>query len=450
MGLVLAGKYKLIEQLGEGGMGVVYAALHRDLGHRVAVKVLRLVFASDSYLLARFREEARALARLESPNIVSAIDLGETPDGRPFFVMEFLKGTDLDTLRRKRGRLPVEEVIAYVLQAMEGVAAAHAEGLVHLDLKPANIFLHRPSSGAPTIKVLDFGLAQLARGGGAREAQLVGSPLYMSPERLCFGEVGIPSDIWSLGIVLWELIVGSTPWKRDSSAGYLSAAMRDPPLPIADPVFIPKALEEVLLRCLAKEPRDRFSSLGELAHALEPFGASNASELAGRVQRRLESRPPLSSIPPFHSVPTVPPSALLEGHRDSVYASGSGRIKPLSASDPSALEETLTSLQSPADLEPPESSGPPSPLHEALESFSVGAELASLLAAAAGLRSYSPPIEEGPSRPSVAPARASTRPSRLAPPPVPPEARASHVAVKNAKAPRTRGRVFRKSAGERK
>ncbi|MFS8068038.1 MAG: serine/threonine-protein kinase, partial [Byssovorax sp.] len=208
-GELIAGKYRVDRVLGAGGMGTVFAATHVVLGQRVAIKRMHPERIGRHNAGPRFLREARAAARLRSQHVARVIDVGVLEDGAPFIVMEHLDGEDLAALVDRRGALPVAEAVEYVLQAAEAIAEAHAAGIVHRDLKPENLFLSFDLAGAPCIKVLDFGISKLLGDELAltRAAVAVGTPLYMSPEQMVSSrDVDSRTDLWSLGVVLYELV----------------------------------------------------------------------------------------------------------------------------------------------------------------------------------------------------------------------------------------------------
>jgi serine/threonine-protein kinase len=275
----VAGRYLVEEPLGEGGMGIVVAARHLELGHRVALKYLRPEACRRPDLVDRFRWEGRSALRIRSEHVVRVLDAGTTPNGVPYLVMELLEGKDLATLmEERRGPLPVEEAIDYVLQACEAIAEAHALGIVHRDLKPENLFLTERPDGSPLIKVIDFGISSgLERrpegpspADGCRE--ILGSPAYMSPEQVrSFEGVDARADLWSLGAVLYELVTGRLI-HDDASVGALltktcHCAVRPPRTHQPD---LPEALDTTILRCLEKDRTRRIQSVAELARALAP------------------------------------------------------------------------------------------------------------------------------------------------------------------------------------
>ena len=298
IGDVLADKYIIEHTLGEGGMGVVYAARHTELERRVAIKFLLPEFAEHAMAAERFRREARAVARMHGEHVCRVLDVGTLESGIPFMVMEHLDGGDLASELARRGRLPLTEAVGYVLEACEAVAEAHAAGIIHRDLKPANLFLENRADGSRRIKVLDFGVSKslLERGDGSKvlttASSLVGSPLYMSPEQLeCARDVDVRADIWALGVVLYELLMGVPPFQGETIPQLVAAVLQATPMrPLDDSV--PAELTEVVQRALAKRRDDRYSSVAELALALAPFAPSLARSSISRVRRLLEARSP--------------------------------------------------------------------------------------------------------------------------------------------------------------
>jgi serine/threonine-protein kinase len=256
---VLAGKYRIVRMLGEGGMGIVAEAVHLGLGHRVALKLLKTELIRPEHR-ERFFREAWAAGSLRSEHVVAIKDVDTLPDGTPFLVMEYLEGTDLGAAVQQRGPLPVEAATDHVLQACHAVAEAHVLGIVHRDLKPANLFLtHRPD-GTPLVKVLDFGIAKVVGPELARDltttSQYMGSPSYMSPEQVRSAKrVDARSDIWALGVILYELSSGTLPFEGETAGDVLVKISTEPPRR-----FTPAApgLEAVILRCLQKDPELRY------------------------------------------------------------------------------------------------------------------------------------------------------------------------------------------------
>lgn len=304
--------YVLERVLGEGGMGVVFAARHVDTEMRVAIKTLLSPPSSSAEeRRERFFREARLAAKIRNDHVVRVLDVtrGDAldPDGRgspPYIVMEYLDGFDLDDLLRARGPLRSTEAVDYVLQACEGVAAAHALGVVHRDLKPSNLHLTRRIDGTPLLKVLDFGISKTGDDIAIEGSKLTtttavfGSPAYMSPEQIRSSKhVDERTDVWSLAVVLFELITGRLPFAGDSAAAVLAAIAADPPLSLSDHAKypVPSGLEKAIERGLVKDRSLRVASVVELAASLAPFAseAGRASFDRVLVPRRRRGRFPL-------------------------------------------------------------------------------------------------------------------------------------------------------------
>jgi serine/threonine-protein kinase len=285
-GDVLASKYRIDRVLGSGAMGVVVSARQLDLGFPVAIKFMSAAAAASKAASQRFIREARAAARLRSEHVARVIDFGKLDDGAPYIVMEYLEGADLDALRRQHVRLPPHDVAAYVLQACKGLSEAHANGIVHRDLKPHNLFLTRRPDGTPLVKILDFGVSKLtetldesgASEPGAdlamtRTSSMMGTPMYMSPEQLRSSRrVDERSDIFSLGVTMYQLVSGKLPFSASSFGDLVIVVTTTLPQPLASLApDVPPALIAVVERCLAKDPALRYRSVDELAHALAPI-----------------------------------------------------------------------------------------------------------------------------------------------------------------------------------
>ncbi len=276
-GKIFAEKYRVEGILGSGGMGIILAARHAQLEHRVAIKVMSEV-SEDAERLARFTREAKASARIQSDHVVRILDFGTEGHGLPFIVMEHLSGQDLGHFVHEGGPLDVEEAIDFILQACEGVAEAHQHGIVHRDIKPANLFLTRTKSGALVVKVLDFGASKLtgktslATGDPLKTDAfaVIGSPSYMAPEQLREGmEIDGRVDVYALGATLFELVAGRPLFSADSISRIFSKVLWDPPPTIRSVrPDAPELLEKILLKCLEKTPSDRYQSVMEFAEAL--------------------------------------------------------------------------------------------------------------------------------------------------------------------------------------
>ena len=277
IGSTLGGRYRLVELLGQGGMATIYRAHDRQLDRDVAVKVLRSEYGTDPDFLARFRQEAQAAASLNHPNVVGVYDYADDQAG-PYIVMELVDGEDLATLVRRNGPLPPRQAARLGSQIARGLAAAHARGIVHRDMKTANVLLTR--DGQP--KVSDFGIAR-----AMAEAQLtlpgttLGSVHYFSPEQARGDQATPASDVYSLGIVLYELLTGRRPWEGDSAAGVAMARLSGPtPGPSDVRSGVPPALDSIVRRALARDPAERYGSSGAMAEALDAFAAGRADPAA--------------------------------------------------------------------------------------------------------------------------------------------------------------------------
>jgi serine/threonine protein kinase len=261
----LVGRYELHELLGRGGMGVVYAGVDRILARPVAVKVLPAEAVDDPTVVTRFEREALAAAALSHPNIVSVYDTGRDETTR-FIVMERVDGENLATVIARRGPLPVEEAVAIASQVASALGAAHAAGVVHRDVKPANLML----TAAGTVKVLDFGIARAAGSADlTRTAHILGSAAYMAPEVATGERAGAPADVYALGCVLYELLGGRPPFEADHPAAILHQHATRPPQSLRElRSDIPPALAALVAEMLAKDPRERPPSGPRLVAAL--------------------------------------------------------------------------------------------------------------------------------------------------------------------------------------
>jgi eukaryotic-like serine/threonine-protein kinase len=282
IGCVLAERYRVELKIGSGGFGAIFRGYDLETGIDVAIKVLHPALTADPAVVARFRREGAALSALRSPNTVAAFALGETDDGALYIVMELLEGQSLYMRYHERGPQPWRFVVEIARAVCDSLAEAHALGIIHRDLKPANIFIMDDPEYV-RIKVLDFGIAKIIRSGSLEEAdlthvgQMVGTFDYMAPEQMVGGACSAPTDLFTLGIVMYETIAGRLPFGEHATAsGMLAAHLTPDREPIGGHVDVPEALDRIVLRCLAPYPADRFAS---------------AVELAGELDRLLEDYP---------------------------------------------------------------------------------------------------------------------------------------------------------------
>ena len=265
------GNYQITRQIGQGGMGSVYEAAHPNIGSRVAVKVLSKQCADNPSLVERFFSEARAVNVIRHERIVSVLDLDQLEDGRPYIVMELLEGQSLSNLMSVHGAFPLGTAVNLLLELLDALFAVHQHGIVHRDLKPDNILVTKTGH----LKVVDFGIAKLRPElggveGGTRTGALMGTPLYMAPEQAAGRAVDARADLYSAGVVLFEMVTGQRPFAANSLYELLKAHVeRMPPQPTSLRAGIPPSLENVLLRALQKDPAHRYQSAREFSTALE-------------------------------------------------------------------------------------------------------------------------------------------------------------------------------------
>ena len=310
-GQVLAGKFRVERVLGKGGMGMVVAARHVHLDERVAIKVL-LPEMVNGDIVARFVREAKAAVRIRSEHVAKVSDVGSLDDGAPYMVMEYLEGQDLSQVLESRRSLTVDEVVEYVLQACAALAEAHAYGIVHRDLKPANLFLTHRVDGSPCVKVLDFGVSKLltrteevalTKTGG-----MLGSPLYMSPEQLTNSkQVDARSDLWALGVIMYELLSGSPPFSGEELPIVIVNILQGELRPLYDCV-LPDGLEAVVMRCLARDRDQRYQSVLELAEALAPFASERGLRPLAAIRAVSGVAPSVATSRPSMQAPTPAPA----------------------------------------------------------------------------------------------------------------------------------------------
>src|SRR5688572_464331 len=299
IGSIFGGRYRLVELLGQGGMATIFRAVDTQLGREVAVKLLRPEYLRDPDFSSRFRQEAQSAASLSHPNVVTVYDYGEDPAG-PFIVMEYVDGEDLATILHRNGALPPAQAARIAAGVARALAASHARGIVHRDVKPGNVLIARDGR----VKVVDFGIARaIAEAQITMPGTTLGSVHYFSPEQ-ARGELATSeSDIFALGIVLYEMLTGSRPWEGDSAASVALARLSGP---IPDPALvrgsIPPDLAAITRKALARLPSDRFASAAAMADALESSrsaaGAATAAAGAAAAGGIARSNPTVVSYPP--------------------------------------------------------------------------------------------------------------------------------------------------------
>jgi eukaryotic-like serine/threonine-protein kinase len=340
-GDVVADKYRIDAVVGRGGMSVVYRATHLHLDQLVAIKVLSTTALLMPEYVARLKREARAASRIRSEHVVRIFDIGELAgSGIPYLVMEHLVGADLSQVLAKRGPLPVHLAVECIMQACEALAEAHAVGIIHRDLKPANLFLTEGVDGSPCVKVLDFGISRMTR----RQAlspltdpgTVLGTPSYMAPEQMeAADNIDTRSDIWAIGAILYELLVGRPPFAGQSLPQLFVKIMRSKtPRPSAVRDDVDPGVDEIVARCLAVDPARRFATVADLAWALAALNLDGPSahrrDSAARIARVFDRRSAESGVDRVLSAPPIlvraEPTDELEGistfrHRIAAAAS---------------------------------------------------------------------------------------------------------------------------------
>ena len=291
-GLVIAGRYRVERQLGEGGMGSVFLVQHVHTDELLALKVLHEAVVNDATALERFKREARTPARIASDHVARVTDADVAPElgGAPFLVMEYLRGRDLEQVVAVRGALPAEDVVLYIKQAARALDKAHAMGIVHRDLKPENLFLTEREDGSPWVKVLDFGIAKLTEGAGlgtkTGTGQVFGTPLFMSPEQALaeHAKISPQTDVWALGLIAHKLLTATDLWTAETLTHLLAQIAYQPmPVPSERGYGLGIAYDAWFARCCAREASARYASAGEAVTELAKALGVNL-ETTGRGQ----------------------------------------------------------------------------------------------------------------------------------------------------------------------
>jgi len=352
IGTLAAGRYRILRLLGEGGMGQVYLAEHIAIEKRLALKVLRAEFAGKGEIVTRFQQEAISASRIKHPNVLDVFDFGQLENGCFFLAMEFLEGNDLaDELSRRRV-LGAAMGIRISMQICRALAAAHANGVVHRDMKPENVFLQRTADGEEIVKIVDFGIAQLRSKDAevaptkrrlTRTGMIFGTPEYMAPEQAGGKHADLRSDIYSVGIIMYEMFTGAVPFTGETFLGVLSKHLSEP-TPAMNVVYpelaISPSLQAVIMHALEKDPQVRYQTMLEFAQAIS--GSTDAAELGYRPAAGATSEHPISFSPHAPGALTQPqflPST-------SLAASGSRVRGPGQAKDTDiARAETLVGAE---------------------------------------------------------------------------------------------------------
>ncbi|MDB5213720.1 MAG: Protein kinase [Myxococcaceae bacterium] len=334
VGSVIGDKYRVEQELGRGGFGVVVRARHLAIDQLVAIKVLTAGEDSEwKEDAARFKREGQATAALRSEHVVRILDVDFLPSGSPYMVMEYLEGETLHVIVHTRGPLSIGEAVDHMVEVLAALAEAHAAGIVHRDLKPANVLVTRGAGGTMVAKVLDFGVSKVAAHSGigaapgvapasqppspiTKTGAVIGTVAYMAPEQMLDAKrVDARADLWSVGIMLFELLTKKTPFGASSDPGIVTTMLTKPPLSLgALRPDVPPKLEKVIVRCLEKLPQKRYATASAVAAGLEPFTTPRARAALDALRRA--GRPSGAAAPIEKGAPAV----IAGGGRDPARA----------------------------------------------------------------------------------------------------------------------------------
>ena len=326
IGELIAGRYRVLKVIGQGGFGAVFKAQHTATGDTVAIKVLRTDVAESQDVVARFRQEAKATSKLKHPNTVRVFDFGQMDDGNLYIAMEFLEGRTLSELMRKEGPIEPRRIVHIAGQVLKALSEAHSKGIVHRDLKPDNIFIQVVHNESDYVKVLDFGIAKSLTGDSTQvdmtsTGAILGTPRYMSPEQARGAPIDARTDLYSLGLILYECMTGVTPFEADSPLSMLLKRVQEESPRVHDCLILPtpEGMCDVVLRSLQREPELRWASADEMLHAM--IASVDTVLLEAKIGV------PRPGVEPLHT-------AKYEGedtHDETTYETGMGPAGPARA-----------------------------------------------------------------------------------------------------------------------
>jgi serine/threonine-protein kinase len=363
VGQVLDRRYRLTRKLGEGGMGEVYAAEHVHIDKKVAIKLLRPEIVSNKEAVTRFYQEARSSSSIGHRNIIAIDDFGELGDGRIYMCMELLNGAALNDMIQQP--IPVARLLNIMIQTGHGLAAAHAKNITHRDMKPENIFVTIAPNGEDVPKILDFGIAKVSGNDGqnhlTRTGTIFGTPFYMAPEQALGNPVDARTDIYAVGVIMYECFAGSLPFQGESFMGILTQHITTEAEPVAQRAMkagrtLPVGLAEIITRCMQKNPAQRFGSMNELVNALiqvyrtiagpgmstymEAFPVGSAQHMSQPTPtpgQQIHSGPQMATaiVGPPQSGPYAPPQPMIQSGpvgalgQSGIYSPGESTSVPV-------------------------------------------------------------------------------------------------------------------------